>query len=235
MARNLIEIPCVILAGGKGTRLQSVLSDIPKPMAPIGNQPFIKHLLDKLFQQGLQHFILSVGYQKDIIIQYFNAINTPYSIQFVEEEKPLGTGGAISAAISTLQTEYALIINGDTLFDIHYHSFVEQVQKLGVECGLALHRIQHGTRYGEVTLNGAIISSFSEKKEVNNGLINGGVYLLNIAKYKLHAFPQTYSFEKDYLEQFVNEQQFAGIEMKGYFIDIGIPEDYIKAQHELTH
>jgi len=233
MERPLNDIPCIVLAGGKGTRLQSVVKDLPKPMAPIGTIPFLVVLMDHLHQKGVNEFILSVGYKKDIIIDYIKSKNFSYTISFSEEDEPLGTGGAISKAILNTNSEYILIVNGDTFFDIDLTEFVTQSMKMDFACSLALYRIKEGNRYGEVIKEKSTIVKFTEKKPVIDGLINGGIYLLNKSKFAQKPHQTSFSFETEYLEKYVNEEEFIGFEQKGYFIDIGIPEDYKKAQNEL--
>lgn len=233
MERTLSNIPCIVLAGGKGTRLQSEVKDLPKPMAPIGKIPFLIVLLNHLHQKGINEFILSVGYKKEIIIDYIKSNNYSYTISFSEEDKALGTGGAISQALQHINSDYVLVVNGDTFFDIDLLDFVNQSMKMDFACSIALHRIKEGNRYGEVIIDDKSIVKFTEKKAVTNGLINGGIYLLNTAKFAKKSHQTSFSFEKEYLEKYVNEGKFIGFEQKGYFIDIGIPEDYRKAQNEL--
>lgn len=233
MERNLSDIPCIVLAGGKGTRLQSVVKDLPKPMAPIGKIPFLIVLLNHLHQKGINEFILSVGYKKEIIMDYIKLDDYPYTISFSEEDEALGTGGAISQALQHINSDYVLAVNGDTFFDIDLLDFVNQSMKMDFACSIALHRINQGNRYGEVIIDDKSIIKFTEKKPVTDGLINGGIYLLNTTKFTQKSLGTSFSFETDYLEKHVNEGEFIGFEQKGYFIDIGIPEDYRKAQNEL--
>ncbi len=233
MERTLSDIPCIVLAGGKGTRLRSVVKDLPKPMALIGDTPFLIILLNHLHQKGVNEFIISVGYKKFVIIDYIKSNNYPYTISFSEEDEALGTGGAISQALQHINSDYVLAVNGDTFFDIDLLDFVNQSMKMDFACSIALHRIKQGNRYGEVIIGDNSIIKFTEKKTVSNGLINGGIYLLNKTKFTQKSLGTSFSFETDYLEKYVNEGEFIGFEQKGYFIDIGIPEDYRKAQNEL--
>ena len=233
MERTLSDIPCIVLAGGKGTRLRSVVKDLPKPMALIGDTPFLIILLNHLHQKGVNEFIISVGYKKFVIIDYIKSNNYPYTISFSEEDEALGTGGAISQALQHINSDYVLAVNGDTFFDIDLLDFVNQSMKMDFACSIALHRIKQGNRYGEVIIGDNSIIKFIEKKTVSNGLINGGIYLLNKTKFTQKSLGTSFSFETDYLEKYVNEGEFIGFEQKGYFIDIGIPEDYRKAQNEL--
>ena len=233
MDYTLADIPCIILAGGKGTRLKSALPDLPKPMAPIGKKPFLHVLLETLYKQGFRHFHLSVGYKKDVILSYFTSKEMPFEVNFIEESEPLGTGGAIANALKQLNNYPVLILNGDTFFEIEFNDFIEKSIKKNTLCSLALKRIESGDRYGEVQLEGNTVTSFTEKKPLKNSLINGGIYFINSTLFKNHTFPKNFSFETDFLEHEVQNKAIAGFEQDGYFIDIGIPEDYKKAQDEL--
>lgn len=234
MDYTLADIPCIILAGGKGTRLRSAVPELPKPMAPIGGTPFLHILLDSLYEKGFRQFHLSVGYKKDLIISYFTTKNISYEVNFIEEGEPLGTGGAIKNAIHRVNYSPVLVLNGDTFFAIDFQDFVSKSIKKNALCSLALKRIPSGDRYGEVQIEGNVITSFTEKRPLKNSLINGGIYLINSTELKKRTFPKIFSFETDFLEHEVQNKAIAGFEQDGYFIDIGIPEDYKKAQDELV-
>ncbi|HVG42603.1 MAG TPA: HAD-IIIA family hydrolase, partial [Chitinophagaceae bacterium] len=152
----------------------------------------------------------------------------------VIEEEPLGTGGAIKAALQQAATDNVLIANGDTLFKISVMQLLTVHQANNAACTLALKPLQHFDRYGVVELDkeGCILS-FKEKKYYDQGLINGGIYLVNKTAFLSKNLPEKFSFEKDYLETFTNEGLFNGVVQQGYFIDIGIPEDFEKAQVDL--
>ncbi len=225
---------CIILAGGLGTRLRSAVPNLPKCMAPVAGHPFLYHVINYLRLQNVQHFVFSLGYKSQIIVDYL-AKNFPtliYSI--VLEDEPLGTGGAIWLALQKTEAENVLIANGDTLFKVFVDKVFNVHQTAGSECTLSLKPMQNFNRYGVVELTEkGIISSFKEKQFYESGLINGGLYLLNRQAFLKRSFPQKFSFEKDYLEKFYTEGAFFGCAQDGYFIDIGIPEDYNRAQTDL--
>jgi D-glycero-alpha-D-manno-heptose 1-phosphate guanylyltransferase len=151
------------------------------------------------------------------------------------EEEPLGTGGAIYLACKKAAAENVIAVNGDTLFTADINSLFSFHKKNNAECSLALKPMQQFDRYGVVQLDeNNCISSFNEKKYYATGLINGGVYVINKNKFLARPFPEKFSFEKDYLEALVNEKKFYGLEQDKYFIDIGIPEDFERAQKELA-
>ncbi|PWU00184.1 MAG: nucleotidyltransferase [Bacteroidetes bacterium] len=224
----------IILAGGLGTRLKSVLPDTPKCMAPIAGKPFLDYLIRSLQKKGIEKFIFSLGYKYEIIVEYlekeFPNLNYKSSI----EETPLGTGGAIKLAASLGEGKTLMVANGDTFFDINPGPIEAFHHMCGAHCTLALKPMVNFDRYGVVELNKDYsISAFKEKKFYESGLINGGIYFLNKGKFLDEDLPDQFSFEKDYLEKFAGQRRIFGVAQDVYFIDIGIPEDYIKAQQEL--
>ncbi|MDR3235979.1 MAG: nucleotidyltransferase family protein [Prevotellaceae bacterium] len=224
----------IILAGGFGTRLQHVLHDLPKPMASIGNKPFLSYLFDYLLQYDYTHVVLSTGYLHEKIENYFHNTYKNLQLAYAHETEPLGTGGAIAFSLSKCLSNDILILNGDTFFKINLFSFYSFHQNNNSLLTIALRQVKDVSRYGSVEIdNQRKIISFKEKEAATgNGLINGGVYLLN--KKLLQNIPQSkFSFEKDILEKFYKEQSFYGYPFSDYFIDIGIPDDYEKAQKEL--
>lgn len=225
----------IILAGGLGTRLRSAVPDLPKCMAPVAGRPFIAFVIDALRMQGVQRFVFSLGYRHDAIEQYLQAHYPTLLYVTVIEDQPLGTGGAIKLALKACQTENVLIANGDTLFKIELKSLANLHFQMDAHCTLALKPMQHFERYGvvEMAANGLILS-FKEKQFYKEGLINGGIYLLNKKAFLQKPWPAQFSFEKEYLEKFTADNHFFGSVQNGYFIDIGIPEDFTKAQTELA-
>lgn len=222
---------CIVLAGGLGTRLRGVIGEQPKCMAPVNDRPFLYYLLHYLQQQGCTKLILSLGYKHEAVTDWLHGQSFDFKIDWVIEEEPLGTGGGIRLALTAATEEEVFILNGDTFFDVDLSQMqaFHQQQK-GAEATLALKEMHHFERYGTVGLSGHSIAVFEEKKPKDQGLINGGVYLVNRAAFLNRPFPEKFSFEKDYLEAFVQEQHFSGYIADGYFIDIGVPEDYNKVQ-----
>ncbi len=224
----------IILAGGFGTRLKSVVSDVPKPMAPILEKPFLTYLLRYLSSFQLKHVVLSTGYLSSVIENYFgnnfNGIKLSYSI----EEEPLGTGGAIKKAMQLVQDENTLVLNGDSFLDIDIVAFSKFFSQNDFEGLLACRAIENAGRYGTIKVDKNRIIEFKEKTGTNeSGIINGGVYLLNKEHYlKKTPSSSSFSIEKDYFEQFHQHCKFGAYLCNSYFIDIGIPEDYLKAQNE---
>jgi D-glycero-alpha-D-manno-heptose 1-phosphate guanylyltransferase len=228
----------IILAGGLGTRLRSVVPDLPKCMALGGGKPFLAYVIDHLLTEGVQKFIFSLGYKNEMIVDFINVQFSPakggINFQFSIEEEPLGTGGAIKLACNKVTGETVLIVNGDTLFMIDVNKLLAFHDMCGADCTLSLKSMENFNRYGAVELNKDYsIKSFNEKKYYETGLINGGMYVLHTERFLKEDLPEKFSFEKEYLETYFNKRRIYGVIQDKYFIDIGIPEDYERAQKEL--
>jgi D-glycero-alpha-D-manno-heptose 1-phosphate guanylyltransferase len=225
----------IILAGGFGTRLKPSVPDLPKAMAPVAGRPFISYVIDSLRMQGVERFIFSLGYKAEVIIKFLSEEYATLDYVFVIEEEPLGTGGAIQLAMGESETGDVVIANGDTLFKIDLSEIYSLHTNQQSETTLALKLLQDFHRYGAVKIDEeGRIKSFHEKKLYKEGLINGGIYVINKEKFLARKLPLKFSFEQDYLERSASEGKFYGSVQSGYFIDIGIPEDYTKAQQDLA-
>jgi len=224
----------IILAGGLGTRLQSVLPGLPKCMAPVNGRPFLSYIISYYRQQGIEKFIFSLGYKHEVISAWIKQEYPAMPADFVVENEPLGTGGAIQLAVEKAKGKDVLILNGDTLFKVNLEALALFHKRNASACTLSLKPMQNFERYGVVeTEEDGHIKSFKEKQQYAAGLINGGVYLLNTGRFRQQKRPAKFSFEKDYLEVFFSAMPMYGCVQEGYFIDIGIPEDFERAQAEL--
>lgn len=224
----------IILAGGLGTRLRSVVSDLPKCMAPVAGKPFLHFVIEFLLKQGIDKIIFAIGYKNEMIIDYVNEQYPMLNAQFSIEEEPLGTGGAVKLACSLTTQQNVLVLNGDTLFKLDAEKLSSFHTACSADATLSLKPMQDFDRYGVVELNNDhSIVSFKEKQQYRSGLINGGVYALNVTGFLQEDLPQKFSFEKDYLEQYFKKRKMYGVIQDEYFIDIGIPEDFERAQLEL--
>ncbi len=225
----------IILAGGMGTRLKTIISDLPKPMAPIMNVPFLTYQLNYLKHFGIKKVIFSVGYLSEKIIAHYNQSFENISIEYSIEKNPLGTGGGIRMAMSNLNEDLVLILNGDSFFDLNLEQFYNLHLEQKAEFSLALRYVNNSERYGNIEFNSTHqITSFIEKNQLNqSGYINAGVYILSKKLYLQNTKPDiNFSIEKDFFEKQLNQLIIKGFEFKDYFIDIGIPEDYLKAQDD---
>lgn len=227
----------IILVGGLGTRLRSIVSNLPKCMAPIAGKPFLWHLFNYLDQPifDIQKVVLAVGYKKEYVHRWLNKVRRQFSFSIEEsaEDEPLGTGGAIKQALSRTSSDDVLILNGDTFFDINLHTFMAWHQLHNASSiTLALKHLNEFSRYGQVNIeaNSHRIIAFQEKCYCKEGLINGGIYIINRHNCSLENYPNAFSFEQDVLIPLATEGRLYGLEQTGFFIDIGIPEDYEKAQ-----
>ena len=253
----------IILAGGLGTRLRSVVSEVPKCMAPVADKPFLWYLLRYLMRFNVSRVILSVGYLRDVIFRWIDEVKDefPFTFDYAVEETPLGTGGGIRLALEHVQGDKAFILNGDTFFDVDLdamNAFYEAHNDAKIV--LALKPMTRFDRYGTVvTDSDGRILEFREKQPTAQGLINGGVYVINnsspnagrlesgglqwlrpswrgLAEGRRSIFPSLpkFSFETEVLQKHCGPDGcLFGLVQNGYFIDIGIPEDYERAQHEL--
>jgi len=228
-------IQAIILAGGLGTRLRTVVSDLPKCMAPVAGKPFLHYVIQHLLTQGVNQFIFSLGYLSKPIETFLTNDYPLLQYQLSIEDDPLGTGGAIQLAAKKATEKNVLVLNGDTLFAINVKQLLDTHLNKHAACTLTLKPMEDFDRYGAVELNdqGTIVS-FKEKKFYTAGYINGGVYALNVKQFLQEGLPEKCSFEKDYLEKNVNENKLYGMVQDKYFIDIGIPEDYERAQTEFA-
>jgi D-glycero-alpha-D-manno-heptose 1-phosphate guanylyltransferase len=226
----------IILAGGLGTRLKEEVADKPKAMAPINGKPFLEFLLNYIHKTGFQRVIISTGYLSKSIENYFKDKYRSIEIEYAVEKEPLGTGGAIKLASRKVTTPYFIVLNGDTLFRINLQDFFqEHVEKLA-NMTIALRKVDDASRFGQVEIDGrGVIRAFKEKSnDSKSGLINGGVYIIKTKYFKKQQLPEKFSFEKDWLQKYVDSGEFFGRVFDDYFIDIGVPEDYKRAQKEFN-
>lgn len=229
----------IILAGGLGTRLRSVVSNVPKCMAPVAGKPFLWYLLKYLTMYDVSRVILSVGYLRKVIFEWIdsNKDEFPFEFDYAIEEEPLGTGGGIKLALSKVCDPYAIILNGDTFFDVNLDTLCQYHYSSKKNITLALKLMRNFNRYGTVSLDSmyGTILSFNEKQYCDEGLINGGVYVVNRNDSIFEGLPEKFSFETAILEPQCALKNLQGIVQDGYFIDIGIPEDYDKANREFPN
>jgi len=230
-------LEAVVLAGGFGTRLQPVVSRKPKSMAVINGRPFLEYLFDQLIDAGITRVILSVGFRSEAIHSHFRSFYKTLKIHYAFEAEPLGTGGGIRNAFASIKGKNALVMNGDSIFKLNIGCFLNSHNASGAIVTMGLAMMAETARFGSVETDETNrIIGFHEKKGVNGpGLINGGVYIIN-RRFILHErFPAKFSIEKDCFEKYYREFPFYGYPDKGYFLDIGIPSDYQKAQDEFKN
>lgn len=221
----------IILAGGFGTRLRSVVADLPKPMAPVAGRPFLAWQLDFLRAQGVRRFILSVGYLADSVISYFGSEYEGCEVRYVTEDQPLGTGGAIMKSLAMLEGERSFVLNGDSMCDVDLWALRQRVGGGADRIGVFVKSVADVQRYGSVGFcpeSGRVLA-FGEKNREGAGFINAGVYDIPKSLAERVACVPPFSFEVEVLQHFSEFEIFAA-RAGDFFIDIGVPEDYLKAQ-----
>jgi len=224
----------IILAGGLGTRLKDVVPDAPKSMAPINGRPFLEYQLDLLDRWGLKKVILSVGYQKEIIQNHFGEQYKSLQLVYSVENEPLGTGGAILNALQFVEGYAVFILNGDTYFDVNFQRLDDFRKIKEADFCLSMRFEIDPARFGMLEFdNNNRITQFYEKSDgMEEGYINGGVYVVRKEYLRKFGLPEKFSFEKDFLQKYYQTEEFYGMRCFSYFRDIGIPEDYQKAIDE---
>jgi len=224
----------IVLVGGLGKRLRSEVSDLPKAMAPVNGRPFLEYQMGYLKKQGITRVIMAVGFKKEPIQQHFQSEYQRIEIVYAEEYEPLGTGGAIVNALPQVKNNRFFILNGDTVFNISLGKLIEKHRDLNADLTMALRKIEDATRYGSVKIDhSGRIKGFLEKGDSHGeGLINGGIYFAERSLFSNCAAKEMFSFEKEILESKYKTHRFYGVPFDDYFLDIGIPEDYKRAQHE---
>lgn len=230
-------ITAIVLAGGFGTRLRSVVSEVPKPMAPVDGRPFLEYQLDYWINQGVSELILSVGYLKEIIINHFGDSYTGIPIKYSQEDVPLGTGGAVALAARELEEPF-LLINGDTFFSIDLEELLAKHKMARSEWTFSLFRTVDFERYQCFNVgDDAEITPVLECSGTDTDfLANGGVYVMNpsVMANLLIQPGEAVSLEKDVITKFLsNGGKIYGHEFKSTFIDIGTPTDFARVGYIL--
>lgn len=220
----------IVLVGGLGTRLRSVVSDLPKPIAPVAGRPFLAHVLDQLAVSGLRRVILATGHLAEKVEQAIGPHWAGMQISYSREEAPLGTGGAISLAATQLHGDGVHLLNGDTFLRYDLRELERVVHAAGVPLGMALAQVPDVGRYGAVDIAAGRVVAFHEKGGHGAGLINAGSYFLTVAGVAALPSLPNYSFESKVLPAWVASRQVVALTSTRDFIDIGVPEDYARAQ-----
>lgn len=229
---NMEKIDAIILAGGKGTRLRSVVSDIPKPLAPVNGRPFLDILLSQLDSfDCINKAVLAVGYKSEIVIErYKDCKDYKFEIVFSLEKELLGTGGAIKKAVHLTDSEDILVLNGDSYAEVDINEIIKVHTENNALITMVLKEVNDAGRFGSVRLNAKNrITFFEEKKDTSEpGLINAGIYLMKKKLFDRIEDNKVISLEKDILPGLIHKGIYGYI-ATGKFIDIGIPETYMSS------
>lgn len=218
----------IILAGGLGTRLQKLVPDLPKALAPIKGKPFIKYLLEHLSQQGFRRVVLAVGYRHEQLIEELGDRYKNLEIIYSIETEQLGTGGAVNMAIESISEDHVFIFNGDSYLELRMDILEEMWQQHGKSIIVGVE-VEDCSRYGALKLEDGVLVGFTEKGKLGCGVINAGCYVVNVSEFKRYAFEHKFSLEEDFLS---NPEVISNFDLyisHGKFIDIGTPGDYKNA------
>lgn len=225
----------IVLAGGFGTRLAHVVPDVCKPMAPVAGRPFLRFIMDQLAAAGVERAVVADGYRREQIEGFFGAGYRGMDVVYSPEETPLFTGGAVKQALAGCEGDWVFVMNGDTWLDIDFAAMETAAEGApeGVKAVVAVKRMRRFERYGTVDVDAeGTITAFHEKRPCADGLINAGVYL--VRRDALDAMPAKFSLESDWFERVVADGALRACVCEGGFVDIGVPEDYERAQQMLA-
>lgn len=229
----------IILAGGLGTRLRSVVNNVPKVLAPVGGRPFLAWVLDGLVRDGFKVICLATGYLGNQIFSEFGNSHRcglhSATILYSHEAEPLGTGGAIRLALHQLPEKPTFVLNGDTFLRPDWCRMSDLHAEQKSHISIAVRHVEDVSRYGGVEINQGVIVSFREKKRNGPGFINAGVYLLDRSIFD--CIPETFttfSIEQDVIEAFLHQLTPRAFVTESPFLDIGIPEDFLYASKFLA-
>ena len=224
----------IILAGGFGTRLQSKVPNIPKPMAIINDRPFLDYLLSYLMRNQISRIIFSLFYKNEIIKNYYSNRYNSLDIAYSVDKKALGTGGAIRNALSFALNENAFVINGDTYFNIDLKMLFEEHLSKKNDITISLKKMKNFDRYGIVTTNNnGDVLSIKEKQYCKNGVIDGGIYLIKKNLFDSFEVKDSFAFS-DFIMQNIDDLKVGSVNFDDDFIDIGTPDDYDKAKNTMA-
>jgi D-glycero-alpha-D-manno-heptose 1-phosphate guanylyltransferase len=223
----------IVLAGGLGTRLRSVVADLPKPLAPVCGRPFITYLLDLLAGQGMRRAVLATGYLGERVEAALGASWQGMELVYSVEPQPLGTGGAIALALRHIHGAACFVLNGDSYLKLDYAAFDARTRRLDAALGIALAEVTDVARYGAVEVDNERVRTFAEKGRHGPGYINAGVYRIERGLLDDFIAGSRFSFEAEVMQPMAGRQTIAAFTDTRDFIDIGVPEDYARVQHML--
>jgi len=220
----------IILAGGLGTRLAGSIGELPKPMAPVAGRPFLAWQLEALERRGIRKVILSVGHRREAIEEHFADRYRGMAIAYSRESSPLGTGGAIVAAMSLVKGPAAFVLNGDTFIRAPLRAMESRP---GCAFSILVARVEDASRFGTVVVSGDRIRGFREKAASGPGLVNSGVYWITKAVIAEVGDREKFSFEKDFVEPHAGRLAICAVVTDEPFVDIGVPETLAAAATQI--
>jgi NDP-sugar pyrophosphorylase family protein len=224
----------IILVGGRGTRLGALTEKTPKPLLAVAGRPFIFHILDCLIRQQIKKVILATGYLADEFEQVLGSEYRGVSLAYSYEATPLGTGGAVAQALAPIAASNVLVLNGDTYFPVNLSELSKAHGRRRISLSMVLRHIPDVSRYGHISVSRDIVDAMHEKGLSGPGLINGGIYLIDRTAFLAAAPAGPFSLERDLLPRWISSKAVAYTTADCYFIDIGVPADLARAQHDLA-
>lgn len=230
---DIDDITPVVLAGGKGTRLQPVVADRSKVVALVKGRPFVSYILDQLIEAGFEKVIFCVGYLAETLKETLGNQYRDLSITYSQENVPLGTGGAVRKATNLIETRYLLIMNGDSFLDVDLLDFIAWHFKKRFGASIVLSNAADVSRYGAVLVSDEqAIIAFAEKSGIKRaGLVNAGIYLFEKRLLEdMVGYDAVYSLEKEFFPLVVGKIKVGGYPCKAPLLDIGTPESYRMAE-----
>lgn len=228
-AERRAGMQAIVLAGGLGTRLRSVVQDLPKPMADVGGRPFLAYVLDQLAAARFSTIVLAVGYRHEAIRGYFGASHRGVALSYSVEGEPLGTGGAIRLACEKVQSGDVFVLNGDTYLGLDYRAMLDAHRRGNALLTIAVCEVPDVARFGALQIEQEIVRGFREKGRAGAGWINAGTYVLGETMLARLPWPGAFSFEQQVLVPQVETLRPLAFRASGPFIDIGVPQDYARA------
>lgn len=232
--KQRVVMQAIILAGGLGTRLQSIVPDLPKPMAAVGNEPFLAILLRYMAIQGVREVVFALHHQAQVIRAYFGHQFAGMNIAYSIETTPLGTGGAIQRALPLLSKNAPVFVaNGDSLVMLNYQEMLKRHIRSKAPITLATVPMPITTRYSKLTVQKDHITQYAVLGDEHPGIISTGFYIMQPTLFTPYTMPESFSIERDFLAQYTQQLKPGAFEHVEYFIDIGIPADYRRAQTEV--
>jgi dTDP-glucose pyrophosphorylase/CBS domain-containing protein len=226
-----LSLQAVIMAGGKGTRLRPLTEDMPKPMLPVGNRPIMEHIIDQMREAGIQRVNITTHYQPEKISNYFgDGHNFGVELNYVAEDRPLGTAGALGLMEPT--AEPLLVINGDILTQVDFRAMLAFHREHQADLTVGVRRYDFQIPYGVVESEGVFVKQLKEKPAMKF-LVNAGIYLLEPSA--ISSIPRNQHFDMtDLIEMLIAEgRPVASFPIVEYWLDIGRHADYEQAQEDI--
>ncbi len=224
----------IVLAGGKGTRLQDVVSDVPKPLAQVGGRPFLDYVLETIAASGcVRKAVLAIGHLAHKVIEHYEIHGAPIPVEFVVETEPLGTGGAIANALEATQGETVLACNADSLARWDLAGLLTAHRDSDAQVTIGTTEVSDASRFGTCVIEDGKVVRFLEKQGVHTpGTINLGVYAF---KRGVITGTGAFSLESSILPALASQRAIQAFPMAGPFLDIGLPETYAAAESFLEN